>query len=81
MHPTICPFVGNTLGGEPSASAAGGLPKGEAQGIRGNANALAAQGDAVESHMLLRIGLVICTFLRSKVCFCAVRAVGCPMGA
>ena len=37
--------------------------------------------DAGESHMFLRIGLVICTFLRSKVCFCAVRAVVCPMDA
>ena len=61
LHPTICPFGGNTLGGEPSASAAGGLPKGEAQGIpekpaeftgaggrqisRGNANVLAAKGE------------------------------------
>ena len=52
----------NTLGGEPSASAAGGLPKGEAQGISkqlaafsgagrrpinwANAKALAAKGNA-----------------------------------
>ena len=58
--------MGNTLGVEPSASAAGGLPKGEAQGIpekpaeftgagrrqisRGNANVLAAKGEAGESH-------------------------------
>ena len=96
LNPTIRPFAGQRIKNKPGDGGPGGLPKGEAQGIpekpaaftgaggrqisRGNANTLADQGDVVESHLLLRIGLVISTFLRSQVCFCAVRAVGCPMG-
>ena len=62
LSPRIRPLTGNNLGGEPSAGAPGGAPKGEAQGIakelaaftgtggrpigRANANALAAKGTA-----------------------------------
>jgi hypothetical protein len=62
LHPTTCPFAGSNLGGEPSAGAARGAPKGEAQGISeklaaftgaggrpiggANANALTAEGNA-----------------------------------
>ena len=66
LHPTIRPFAGNNLGNQPSASAAGGAPKGEAQDVaeelatfsraggrpigRSNENALAAKGNAGEDH-------------------------------
>ena len=44
LHPTIRPFTGNDLGNQPSASAAGGSPNGEAQSV---ANELAAFAGAV----------------------------------
>ena len=66
LNPTMRPFAGNNLGCQPSAGAAGGPPKGEAQGIpkqlaaftgaggrpisRANANALAAKGNAGEDY-------------------------------
>ena len=66
LHPTICPFAGQCIRNEPSAGAASGQPKREAQGIakklaaftgaggrpisRANANALAAKGNAGEDH-------------------------------
>ena len=87
LNPTIRPFAGQRIRNNPGDGGPGGLPKGEAQGIpekpaaftgavgrqisRGNANALAAKGDAGEPHMLVRIGLVIWTFLRSQVYFFA----------
>lgn len=62
LNPTIGPFAGSNLGGEPSAGGPGGAPKVEAQGIseklaaftgaggrpigRANANALTAEGNA-----------------------------------
>jgi len=66
LNPAIRPFTGNNLRRQPSACAASGPPKGEAQGIpkqlaaftgaggrqigRANANALAAEGDASEKY-------------------------------
>jgi hypothetical protein len=66
LHPTIGPLAGDNLGSQPGAAAPSGAPEGEAQGIpkqlavlagaggrqigRGNANALAAEGDAGEDY-------------------------------
>ncbi len=66
LNPTIRPLTGNDLGSQPSAGAASGAPKGEAQSIpkqlavlaraggrqigRTNANALAAEGNAGEDY-------------------------------
>ena len=66
LNPTIRPFSGQRIRNKPGDGGPGGLPKGEAQGIpekpaaftgagrrpisRGNANALAAKGNAGENH-------------------------------